>query len=212
MDNTKDTVKEVKGKSFIFRAITPKVLDEASRVRKISYSNALREGALTIEEANKIIDERQILTQKDHELHIKNRLTLAVLEERVTSEDDLEDSKKEEMALEMDELRNALIEYGLKLNEIMSNTAEQISIDESDTYIASKIICGQDGKQLFKTVEDLKVASDKDETLRELVDEAMYFVKGFDKDFEDAYSEVGILKGSGYIKNQLTGQWEKQER
>jgi len=206
MDNTKLQTVSIDGRSFIFSAITPRILDDAARVRKITYSNVLREGALTIEEANRIITERKILTEDDHKKNIENRIIIAALEEKLEGG---EEKEKIEISMKINSLRDELIEYGMKLNEIMANTAEYISQDQANIYVATKILCNEKNEPIFNTVEELRVGSDSNELYAKAIEDVLYFINGFDKDFESSYLEVGILKAAGYEKDEITNGWGK---
>ena len=70
MENRKDKIVKIRDKSFILKAITPKLQEEAIRVEKIAFSKAFREGAMTNDEALNMIKERGLVKEEEDKRYI----------------------------------------------------------------------------------------------------------------------------------------------
>jgi hypothetical protein len=205
MENKTDKVIEVQGKKYLLRGISGKLMDEASRVEKITFSNALREGALTVDEATKILKDRKIVDSDSDFEYTQKLLEISKLTIELSN---ASDTIKPDIFAKISNVRTSLNEYNLKIYKLLSNTAEHMAKDAADAYLASKIICDEKGVVIFKDIEDLKTRAEI-EPLSLVFMDSLYFIKNIPKDFEAEYPENKLMKEAGFVLDQEAEQWTK---
>lgn len=147
-------------------------------------SEAIREGAMTKSECQKIIREKGILTEemekeKDEAFSKIDKL------EKMLKKEKLPDSKGKKYAKEISDLRNKIAEINAGANEIIGLCAEEVAERICmQYYTAECTICEDSGEKYFDGYSDYVEKSNSNTAIRALV-EMIYL----SMDVESSYIE-----------------------
>lgn len=142
------------GQEVILRFVRPsqKVVSKGDFIYRENFSKAIRAGFMTNAEANKLLLDRGLWTEKEDEELVETRNKISALEGEL-----VDASKKDGMDL-FDEIKSLRLKQttlqSIRSN-ILDNTAEQAASEMRTQFYASEcVLFNGSGKRVFKDFDD----------------------------------------------------------
>jgi hypothetical protein len=205
---------EVDGLKLYVLKPTQKHTTDADFVYKTKYSEALRFGALTNSEAQRIINERSIWTEDDTTEVAKLLIKIAELGrdlERTTSL-----AKGIDILADMQECRTKVFAINAKRNSILDNTAESYADEKRlQHYIVMCTFDNATGKPYFKDMDDLIAKSDTRASAL-ATRNVIYMLIGSGEDLRSSWPDWqwrkkhGLINENGEEMSELPDEFKKQ--
>jgi hypothetical protein len=181
-------------------------MNEADLIYKTKYSEALRYGALTAAEAQKIIDDRQIFTAEDtanvKELFFKlHRLGEELMkEERFAPAADI--------IFKMEEVRGDIMRINMRKNNILDNTAESYADEHRLQFYTVACTFHEDDQPVYKDVDEYLEYAETELAKKALV-KVIHLIANDGKDFRLEWPEFQWRIKHGLMDDNLNTIQEK---
>lgn len=159
--------KDKDGNEVVLKFLKPtlKVQTEADFLFRQYFSKALRQGIMTNSEAFELLKKNGIWTEADEVRGRELKDKITKLEEEFTSPS-LSNEEGLAKVTQVKLLREELSDLNNKISSVTSNTAESLSVDYKNQYLASAcVVNNSTGKRVFKDVDDFLARSDEQVTI-----------------------------------------------
>ncbi len=196
----------VEENNYYVRIPNQRDMNNADLIYKTKYSEALRYGALTAAEAQKIIDDREIFGPNDEAEVRKLFIELHALGEKLMDTEKF--TKAAELIFEMEQLRGKIMHINMRKNNILDNTAESYADEHRLQFYAVACSFGEDEKPVFKDIDDyLERATE--EVARVSLTKIIHLIANEGKDFRTEWPEYQWRMRHGLMDEDLNINQEK---
>ena len=201
------TFTEGKAEYFV-RMPTQKDINEGDLVYKTKYSEALRYGALSAAEAQKIIAERDIWTRQD-DLDVQELfMQLHALGDELM--------KTEKFALaantiyEMEKVRTDILRLNMRKNNVLDNTAEAYADDHRLQFYCVACAFHKDGSQIFQNIDEYLERASED-IAATCMTKIIHLIANEGKDFRAEWPEFKWRVEKGLVDENLNPIQERMD-
>lgn len=159
--------KDKDGNEVVLKFLKPtlKVQTEADFLFRQYYSKALRMGIITNAEAFELLKKNGIWTDADEVRGRELKDKITKLEEEFAAPS-LSNEEGLAKVTHVKLLREELSDLNAKISSVTSNTAESLSVDYKNQYLASAcVVNNATGKKVFKDVDDFLARADEQVTI-----------------------------------------------
>jgi hypothetical protein len=196
----------VDDKNYYVRIPNQRDMNKADLVYKTKYSEALRFGALTAAEAQKIIDERKIFGPEDEAAVRALFIELHGLGEKLLKTEKF--TAAAEIIFKMEEVRGNIMRINMRKNNILDNTAESYADEHRLQFYAVACSFTEDGQSIFKdTDEYLERATES--VAKVALTKIIHLIANDGKDFRSEWPEYQWRIQHGLMDEQLNLNQEK---
>jgi len=177
---------ELEGKKYYVRIPNQREMNEADLIYKTKYSEALRYGALTSAEAQKIIDDREIFVNSDV---VEVKKLFEQVAKQGTALMETEDYEKAaDLIIQIEQTRMKIMEINRKKSNILDNTAESYADEHRLQFYTFSCSFYEDGTLIFKDINDyLERAAEPIAILS--LNKMIYLIANDGKDFRQEWPE-----------------------
>ena len=156
------------------------------------FSRALGDGYLTSGEILGQLKTRGVIgvNYETEMAAAQDEITKTLVDLQLTPAEDL--SKRQQLAVYASKIRSQLYELNHRVNGPLSNSCENLAEDARLTYLTSKIIVGEDGNVVWKTM-DLFLNDTRTGLLSKAKYEVMLWMQGLTADFISELPENKVL-------------------
>lgn len=193
---------EVEGHKYYAVQPTQQQTAEADLIYKSMYSEAVRMGALTHQEALRIIDKRNIWTKDDEKERVKLLTSITKFGAELDKLPKEEVEKGLEIVTQIEGKRTELILINNRRNAILDNTAESYADEKRLHYYVSKCVMGADHEPVFKDVSSL-IDENATELAAESVKNMIYLLANNGEDFRSNWPDYRWRKKQGLLDDKL---------
>lgn len=165
---------------------TQEQVAQAEFVYKTKYSEALRYGALTHHEAERIIEERNLFTEDDAKSAGKLLFEITELSHKLSKEDKL--SKGLDILIKIDGKRREVLTINRRRNAILDNTAEAYADEQRLHYYIIACTYQGNGEKVFANTEEL-IARSNDDVAVKATKYTIYIVANEGEDFRSEWPD-----------------------
>lgn len=195
-------------KKAYVRMPNQKEINEGDLIYKTKYSEALRYGALSAAEANRIIQEREIWGPSDEtevrELFVK----LHGLGDKLMATDKFADAAA--IIFDMERVRTDILRLNMRKNNILDNTAESYADDHRLQYYCVACSYYGDDNRIFKDVNDYLDRASED-IAKVCMTKLIHLIANEGKDFRAEWPEFQWRMKHGLIDDQMNPVKEKMD-
>ena len=181
-------------------------MNDADLIYKTKYSEALRYGALTAAEAQKIIDERKIFGPEDQAEIRELFMKLHKLGEKLMDTDKFTDAA--DTIFEMEQVRTDIMRINMRKNNILDNTAESYADEHRLQFYTVACTFHSDDQPVFKNIDDYLERAE--EPIAQLaLTKVIHLIANDGKDFRSDWPEFQWRIKNGFMDEDLTPNQEK---
>lgn len=160
---------------------------EADNLRRIAYSQAFREGAMTRKEAEKLLMSRGIWTKADQKKRDQIYTKIEQLKKQLAATKD--NDVGVELLQKIRQKRLEAVTLSQAYTEIIANTAQEIADTQRRMYLLSKIVVtAEDGTAIFDDLEAVE-SGEYDDIIAQCLEHLSFYLMGIPVDYEDDYYE-----------------------
>lgn len=199
---------EVSGQKYYVRMPNQKDINEGDLVYKTKYSEALRYGALSAAEAQKILDEREIWTKGDDVTVQELFFKLHEFGDKLMKTDKF--AVAANIIYEMEKVRTDILRLNMRKNNILDNTAEAYADDHRLQFYC--VVCSfhEDDNQIFKDIHDYLDRA-QEEIATVVMTKTIHLIANDGKDFRSEWPEFKWRIEKGLIDDELNPIQEKMD-
>ncbi len=190
----------VDGKKYHVLKPTQEQTAQAEFVYKTKYSEALRYGALTHHEAQRIIEERNLFNEDDAKKSAKLLLKATELGSKLGETTSVTEGL--EVLTEIDATRKEILMLNRKRNAILDNTAEAYADEQRLHYYIVSTTFQENGERAFASTEDLISRSD-DEVAVKATRYVIYMVANDGEDFRVDWPDYQWRVKHGLVDSEM---------
>jgi hypothetical protein len=175
-------------------------MNEGDLVYKTKYSEALRYGALTAAEANRIIDERKIYGPEDDVKVRELFMKLFELGNKLMGIDKFAEAA--DVIFQMEKLRTDILRINMRKNNILDNTAESYADEHRLQYYASSCTFHEGGQLVFKNADEY-IDRAGEEIAKVAITKTIHLIANEGKDFRTEWPEYQWRIKHGLVDENL---------
>lgn len=165
------------------------------------YNKALIDGVATEAEMTDILRKRGIYGE-EHEKKVRN-LQYSIAAKTVEMEQEKDDRKRHELAVEVSKLRDELYQWNQRLTGPLSNTCEQMANDAKTEYLTSAVVQKEDGSAVWASYDAFLNEPDQALSLKARF-EVLLWLQGLDSDFLENTPENKVMRDLADKEEQKT--------
>ena len=193
---------EVEDKKYYVSQPTQEQIVDADLIYKSKYSDAIRMGALTHQEAARIIEQRNIWSKDDSKKATKLLTDIAKLGHNLGKLPKSEFQQGLDMVTEIEAYRTELILLNQRRNSILDNTAESYADEKRLQFYVTQCIYTDAHELVFGNVTKLIEANDSI-LAAESVKYMIYLLANQGEDFRAAWPDYQWRKEQGLVDDDL---------
>jgi len=205
---TNRLVFDVDGKNCYVRMPNQKEINDGELIYKTKYSEALRFGALSAAEADSIIKDREIWSQKDEEEKLRLFVRLHELGDELMLIDKFTDAANH--IYEMEQVRTDILRLNMRKSNILDNTAESYADDHRLQFYVTVCSFYADDNVIFEDVDDYLLRA-QDEIAKVCMTKLIHLIANDGQDFRQEWPEFKWRIKHGLIDENLNPVKEKME-
>lgn len=191
--------------SIVVKSPTPKMLSDAQRKGAVVWANCIKEGVLTKDELEIILEERGIWSKSHKEKQARITQEITNIERMLFiggNSRKMSATKGRELALSMRQKRDEMRDLMAKRLAMESNTAEALSENAKFDYLVSQCVYDENGEQYYSTHEEYSLDSNGPIAFQ-AAQELASMLYSLEDDFESKLPENVYLKEFKHVDDEL---------
>ena len=191
---------KVGDKSYYILKPTQEQVAEAEFTYKTKYSEALRFGALTHHEAQRIIEERNLFTEEDAKESSRLMIEAANLGTALDKSDSV--SEGLDIIEKIDNIRRDILILNRKRNAILDNTSEAYADEKRLHFYIVSTTFDSNGNKVFSSIEDLLNRSDEEVAVK-ATRFVIYMIANKGEDFRKEWPDYQWRVKNGLVNEDM---------